>query len=363
MIITLSAVIFLYGVFIAFVWRGWLSLLKYSPQMPASEAFISVIVAVRNEQKTIRNLLKNLTRQQYSAFEIIVVNDHSDDDTERIVRDFESPFVKCIQNQGTGKKQAITTGVAIANGTIIATTDGDCSIPSTWLPGINRFFSEDIQMVIGPVTISGEGNLFSHMQQIEFASLIGTAAATSAYEMPIMCNGANLAFKRELFHKVGGFEGNKHIPSGDDEFLMRKFLHVSPGSIRFAADKNCVVSTVPHSTIGEFLQQRLRWAGKWRYNSSFFALLVALFVLSVQIVTIIGYFELIRTGNPGWLAIILIRFVLDVTVLQAFCNFLGVRWRWIAFLLLFLIYPFYVFYVALASNFLSFSWKGRLYER
>lgn len=363
MLILLGVTLFLYAIFMVCLLAGWKRVFAEQPPGASLEEFISVIIPVRNEEKGIRSLLHDLARQQYASFEIIIVNDHSEDQTESIIHEFGSSRIKCIQNQGAGKKHALTTGIAVASGAIIATTDADCHVPPGWLASLNRFIADDsVKMLIGPVSVEGRGDLFSHMQQIEFASLVGTTAATSAFNRPVMCNGANLAFRKEIFESVSGYEGNFHISSGDDEFLLRKILDRWPEGVRFVTDNASVIRTLPQRSVDDFIHQRLRWAGKWRHNSSYFTLLVAMIVLAIQVCSIIFYFNFFRTMEFKWLVFAMIRFCSEAYILQKFCYFLRVRWHWPAFVTLFLIYPFYVTYVAISSNFLSYSWKGRMYR-
>jgi poly-beta-1,6-N-acetyl-D-glucosamine synthase len=363
MIVATAVVFAVYFILMIVLLQGWRSVFKGLPDNNSEEKFITVILPVRNEEANIVRVLNDLVRQEYTTFEIIVVNDHSEDNTETLVSNFKSPYVKCIQNEGTGKKHAITTGISVASGMIVATTDADCAIPSTWLSSINRFFSVDgTLMTIGPVAMSGDGTLFSRMQQIEFASLIGTAASTAGLHKPTMCNGANLAFSRDAFIAIKGFEGNMHIASGDDEFLMRKIHSNAPGSVRFMADAKSIVKTIPQKTVKGFFYQRLRWAGKWKFNSSLLSRLLAVFVVLVQLAAIVSLFKAIETGDPLWIILLALKGFIEVGLLVLFCRFLRIRFNSLAFTILFIVYPFYILYVAIVSSFGGYEWKGRFYK-
>lgn len=364
MIVAIGIILTLHLLFISLLYVGWRKAFDHSGVATADEKFISIIVPVRNEEKHISRILDNLLTQQYAAFEIIIVDDHSEDQTEAAIAGYNSPLVKCIQNEGSGKKHALATGISVASGNIIATTDADCTVPAAWLRGINNFFSSGgIQMVVGPVSMQGEGTLFSHMQQIEFASLIGSAASAVGWNSPVLCNGANLAFLKETFVALNGYEGNMHVASGDDEFLMRKIHSNAPGSVTFMTDPEALVKTMPQKSLYEFLQQRLRWAGKWRFNSSLLSRFLAVFIFIVQLATIISFYGLFTTGGPRWLVLIVLKAVIEVFVLKEFCRFSRVRIDWIAFITLFFIYPFYVVYIAIVSNFHTYEWKGRSYRK
>src|SRR5690606_17909477 len=164
---------------------------------------------------------------------------------------------------GIGKKAAIRTGLDYAKGDLIVTTDADCQMGANWLAVIEEFYhSQKLKMVIGPVALHAGDALFSQMQSIEFASLIGSGAASFKLGIPSMCNGANLAYSKEVFFEVNGFEDTMHLASGDDEFLMHKVVEKYPEKVSFLKNKEAVVKTNSMPDLNSFFNQRIRWASK-----------------------------------------------------------------------------------------------------
>src|SRR5690606_14134045 len=211
------------------------------------------------EVEGIGPLHEDLKLQSYHPNKVIIVDDHSEDERLEIVANQAGGRVVVIQKEGDGKKKAVTTGVNRAAGNIIVTTDADCRVPPAWLEHLIRpFRHSEVNLVCGPVRIHGE-SLFAAMQAIEFSALIAVGAATAAFGRPVMCNGANLAYRKSVFSAVGGYTGNDHIPSGDDQFLLDKVARLSPGSIRFNGDNAAVVTTAPQAGVQGFLSQRIRW--------------------------------------------------------------------------------------------------------
>lgn len=353
----------LYCGFLVLLIAGWYRVLVVSSQPQKHEPLISVIIAVRNEEHNITHLLDDLLNQQYSNFEIIVIDDHSEDGTPQVVHHYveNNARISLIQSAGIGKKAALTQGVMQARGSVVMTTDGDCNVPDGWIKGMGAYFSEDrVKMVIGGVKMRG-GSFFDELQAIEFTSLIGTAGSTCGWNIPTLCNGANLAFRKSAFEDVNGYAGNLHIPSGDDEFLMRKILVKFPASVRFAADPGAVVATSPNADVRQFLNQRIRWAGKWRSNSSVFSKALAFFVFTFQVVFMLLPLLMLRhqfdlTIGMG---LFMAKVGLEALLLTRVSRFLTVSWNWSAFLVLQILYPFYVVAIGLFSNFRSFEWKGR----
>lgn len=328
-----------------------------------SVLLVSVVIPVRNEGHNIKYLLSDLEKQDHANFEVVVVDDHSEDNTASLVQDviIRNPRFRIIHNVGEGKKAALTLGIQEAKGAIIITTDADCRVSAEWISTLARFFnSEELKMVIGCVKMEAN-SFFSSAQSLEFASLIGSGMSMASWNYPVMCNGANLAFRKSVFEEVGGYEGNLHIPSGDDEFLMRKILAAYPNGIKPVLHSHSVVTTLPNKTLKEFFQQRIRWAGKWAANNSRLSRMLASFVFCFHLTTIL----LPMVVTFGWidiqtfLIIMLSKAGLELLFLKRVTKFLSLRWDWAAFVLLQLIYPPYVVFIAVLSNFNSFEWKGR----
>jgi biofilm PGA synthesis N-glycosyltransferase PgaC len=357
--VIVTVMLSLYASLIIILWMGWHKAIHINPPAASeSTETISVIIPVRNEANTIKALLDSLARQEFKNFEVIIVNDHSQDNSDEIIR--QHPLKTIVtDNQGSGKKKALTTGVEAAKGSIIVTTDADCSVSPEWLQSIEIFFREEnVQLAFGGVSILQQ-SFFSILQSIEFASLVGSAAATAAYSKPTMCNGANLAYRKEVFYEVGGYEGNFEIPSGDDEFLMRKIHQQYPSGIRFIASQAAVVGTLPQHNLLSFIQQRLRWAAKWKHNSSAGTVMLAFFLFMAQLSSIACMLYFATSYSLWALMLLVTKAAIEMIFLIRVCRFLRVSWNWPAFLILQIIYPWYVIGVGVASNFMSNSWKGR----
>lgn len=329
------------------------------------ESFVSVVVAVRNEEVTLPNLIHSLVKQTYpkDKFEIILVDDHSTDKTSEIISHLiehypEQKLIK-ISSKDLGKKKAITQGVEVAQGEVILTTDADCVTPPGWIEGMVGSFKENTQLVIGAVKIKTDQTFFSTLQAMEFSSVLGSGIALMGLGKATMCNGASLAFRKSAFQEVKGYEGNFEIPSGDDEFLMRKIDQRYVDGIEVMSKKERVVETTPLSSLREFVQQRLRWAGKWNANDSIFARTLALFILLVQIswLTLIGVAVL--QASEKLFLLILIKIFLEFSFLLLVSNYLKQRFQMLAFIVLQIIYPVYVIYIGIASQSSTYKWKGR----
>jgi biofilm PGA synthesis N-glycosyltransferase PgaC len=356
-----------YFLFLLLLLVGWRKAIRQTIQAATDHSdhkFISVVVAMRNEEANIENLLLSLSVQNYSPdkFEIILVDDHSEDGSEAEARKWldriSSLKIIALDETEKGKKTALFKGISVAKGELIATTDADCVVPPNWLKRINETFkSEKTSLCVGTVALQNKNTFFSKLQSIEFASVMGTGISMAALGNPIMCNGANLSFRKKTFDEVGGYSGNDHIASGDDEFLMQKIRAKSPNSIHVVTD--CVVVTKPQVSFERFIHQRLRWASKWKHNSSPLARLSATYIFVIQWswLALIGL--LVFYPSPIFVTLILSKVLLDLIVLSGTSRSLGMKFNLVAFAVLQFLYPFYVLHIGLFSQTRNHVWKGR----
>jgi biofilm PGA synthesis N-glycosyltransferase PgaC len=353
----------LYFVLLLVLRIGWSSALARTDEKPINKNyFISVIIPVRNEERNIESLLIGLANQNYPIlnFEVIVVDDHSTDDSIKILAKnkprFQNLTVAALTSN-YGKKAALTHGINLAKGEIIATTDADCVLPIAWMTTINSAFQNNkINLAIGMVSVAKGQKFFSQWQAMEFASVMGTGIAAFGLNSPMMCNGANLAFRKDVFQQVKGYKGNEHIPSGDDEFLMRKIQNKFPGSIRVV---NSVVVTQPQSSLKDFLSQRIRWASKWKGNPSVSTKSLAVFIFLIQVSWIAYLATFYRYDSKTIFTIFMMKIIADIVFLLPVFQIMKIKFRLIPFLGLQFLYPFYVIFVGLLAPWISYQWKDR----
>lgn len=302
--ILIAIIIFLTIHYIFFLLKIYLGLNKLKDKKDEKYAneFISVIVPFRNEEKNIANTYKNLIEQNYpkEKYEIIFVNDSSDDTSLHIIKNFpkvENVIIISVPNDYSAnahKKRAIRFGIENSKGEIIVSTDADCIHKKDWLKNLLNYFDEKTGFVSGPVEFVSDEKLFSKMQRLEFAGLVITGAGLIGSGSPTICNAANIAYRKKVFDEVGGFVYQMSLSSGDDELLMQKIHRDTNYKIKFALDKNAIVSTEANPTVKDFYHQRKRWASKGLFYGDHFLLLklalIFLFYLSLISQPILGIF-------------------------------------------------------------------------
>jgi cellulose synthase/poly-beta-1,6-N-acetylglucosamine synthase-like glycosyltransferase len=361
-----------YAVFtlaLAFLWSG-----IRKPALPAhipDDLFITVIIPVRNEAENIVPLLNDLEQQTLPAthFEVLVMDDGSTDNTAAIVRAFaehSKARIKLIPlpdvRTSAPKKRAIETAVAHAQGKLIVTTDGDCRAQAGWLHAIAAcYIRTGAKLISSPVTFTDETSLTDHLQTVEFASLIGSGAASMSAGYPSMCNGANLAYEKEVFLEVGGYDGVRHIASGDDEFLMHKIAARHPGSVHFLRLRDAIIRTAPHRNWASFYRQRKRWASKWKHYQSKTPLVLAVYIFASNFAVLLagGLALAGSVSAPAFLGMLALKCIPEWFFLGSVLSFLQ-KPKSLAFIpVTQVFYPLYVCFFGLAAQQGQYEWKGR----
>ncbi|HQS04566.1 MAG TPA: glycosyltransferase, partial [Daejeonella sp.] len=226
---------------ILFLRRGWGAVKAFDLKGDRFKTTVSILIAARNEEDKIFNTIKDILAQDYPAdlVELIVVDDHSSDQTSEIVLSFADRGVKLIvlnedKPLNSYKKKAITEAIKLSDSELIITTDADCRMSPAWLKTIIGFYeSGDYKMISSPVIYFEEKSYFEEMQTLDFLFLSGLGAAGIGNKMPSTCSGANLAYQREVFYELKGFQGIDELASGDDELFLHKVASVYPDGIGF----------------------------------------------------------------------------------------------------------------------------------
>lgn len=328
---------------------------------------VSLLIAARNEGTNIQKLLQSLYNQSYSKekFEVIIVDDHSDDDTSEVIKRFIDAHpemrLKLLQADGRGKKQAISQALHCAENEIVMVTDADCELPERWIESmVGYFVGKGLKMLLGPVLLSPARTLFEKLQVLEHLSLIASTAGSAAIGMPVMCNGANMMYDRKAALDVEKYRTDMKIASGDDMFLMEQFLkHYGSQSVSFLLDNQAIVKTATMPNLRAFFRQRRRWASKtkaytnWKIIAT--ALIVLMFNLSIVFFFVAGFF--MKVFWVFYVLYVIMKTLIDFPILKRITTFMQQRnLLWWMFPLEF-IYPFYVVFTAFAGLFGNIKWK------
>lgn len=269
-------VIFIYPILIRRYLVTWKRLPEWQiPKNWQPKTSVSIIIPARNEENNIEACLQSILGLNYPAvlFDVIVVDDHSDDGTKMIIESFIEKFSKPGSPEifllpskdldGRGKKAALTSGISKAKGTLIVTTDADCIVPENWLNYLVSYFEDNnAAFIAAPVNFYQEKNLLEQFQSLDYMGMMLITGAGIHGKFGWMSNGANLAYPKTVFETLNGFLGVDHIASGDDMLFMQKVAERYPDQIGFVKSNNATVLSIAKPNWHSFLQQRIRWAGK-----------------------------------------------------------------------------------------------------
>jgi cellulose synthase/poly-beta-1,6-N-acetylglucosamine synthase-like glycosyltransferase len=355
-----------YSILIIYYWLSWRSIPEYAAKTKSPATYISIIIPARNEEKNIGNLLMALQKQTYPKhfIEIIVVNDHSTDNTAEIVKKFPGVILLDLDDDSINsyKKKAIEKGIYTASGKLIITTDADCLPPPAWLENMVSFFEEKNAMFIAaPVALQNDSSVVQVFQALDFLTLQGVTGASVYKKIHSMCNGANLAYEKKAFSEINGFEGIDTIASGDDMLLMYKIWGKFPDRVHYLKSKQAIVRTQPAKTWKDFFNQRIRWASKARhYNDKrifWVLLLVYLFNLSFLVLLVAGCWLPVLWIYLAvfWIAKTLVEFPFVSSVAKFFGQQSLLKY-------FFFFQPLHIAYTIIAGllgQFGNYEWKGR----
>ena len=373
--VALSAI---YLVLVLYFFIGWLRLKKAPEKAGTSDErlpFVSILIPVRNEEEHIKACLESVFKQQYPAhlFEVIVIDDYSTDNTLSLAREINQRNLLVLDLQqylgkpgeySPNKKKAISLGVKNARGSLILTTDGDCTMNELWMRSMADHYQDNpFKLVTGPVMIKPAKNPLAWFQQLDVINMAGITGATIRNGLPTMCNGANLMYSKKVFLEVEGFKGNHEVPTGDDIFLMHKIDEHYPDSIGYLKNFDACVFTKPENNFNAFVAQRVRWVSKSKRFSDWKVALILVFAYLFNLFIIVSALTAFQPEEQSWLPLavaggskLLVDLLFDIPVSYFFH-------KMILLLLLPVIEIFHVFYVVIIGA-LSLSgryrWKDRL---
>ena len=300
-------------------------------QLPA----VSVIVCAHNEYDNLQDYLSILLEQDYPCYEVIVVDDSSEDGSdlllERWSRQYGNLYHTFVPRGArvlSNKKLALTIGIKAAHYDYLLLTDADCRPESKhWIREMMKGFSnEQTELVLGFSPYFEKKGLLNHIIGYDtlFNGLqyMGMARAGKPY----MGVGRNLAYKRETFFSVGGFKGLLGNRAGDDDLFVNRIANAANTVV--VNNPNSIVWSVPKTTWREWFHQKRRHLSvspQYRTRSKIQVTLEPLsrgiFYSCVLASAIVGSIELISIA----LALFLLRLLVQLIIINISARRLNMR--------------------------------------
>ncbi|MBD0830880.1 glycosyltransferase family 2 protein [Aestuariibaculum sediminum] len=338
------------------------------------ETKFSVIIPFRNEALNLPALLNSVTELKYpnDAFEIILIDDESEDNSIEIIENFRKntalniKLFKSERQSGSPKKDAITLAMSHAAYEWIITTDADCILPEHWLNTFDAFILKtNSECVVGPVNYIAQNNFLNTFQRLDFLSLQGVTIGAFGIKSPLLCNGANLAYKKTLFNRLDGFNGNLDTASGDDIFFLEKALKHDAKKVNYLKNEDAIVLTNTQYSWQNLINQRIRWAAKTSAYKNGFSKFTGFVVIVTNMLLLVSLLFALTgiTSSKTLTYLLLIKFSIDLYLINLTAEFFKDKSVMKFYVFGFLVYPFFCVYVGIASIFTSYNWKGRRFKK
>lgn len=365
----------LYAILMVSFGIGFFRLKTFSAQKTQPKTTFTLVIPFRNEVENLPALMQSILKLKYpeKLIEVQFVNDDSEDASVVRIQQFilkrKPSGWTILDNErisGSPKKDAITLAVSKANHDWIFTTDADCTLPENLLMNLDAFIQKSSsKLIAGPVLAIPENRYFiSHYQFLESLTLAGVTMGAFGMGKPLMCNGAHLAYEKSAFESVKGFEGNNHIASGDDLFLLEKMQKAFPGKVHFLKNKTQVVYTKTEKNWSAVVNQRVRWAAKTSGYKSVFSKFTGIVVLAANIALLLAFWMLFQSDSGVFfLMLILLKWGVDELFVYQANYFFKREIHWVYLRLMAFLYPLLTVYIAVRSLFGKYNWKGRTFKK
>ncbi len=302
-----------------YVWAIFARFAFYRKKNPiAAFAPVSVVICAKNEYHNLKDNLPVILNQDYPDFEVVVVNDASDDETIFLLQDLEREYkhLKIVNitqdlNFFKGKKFPLSLGIKSARNDRLLLTDADC-LPSSqnWIREMAGNFNDKTEIVLGYGPYEKKDNLLNMIIRYD---TIMTALQYFSYTlsgMPYMGVGRNLAYSKSLFIRNKGFISHYTISSGDDDLFINKAaskfntaIEINPDSFTVSPAKNIFSDwwhqKRRHLSTGKHYKPKHKFM-LGLYSASLaimYLLFTALLLLNIYIYFVLGLFALRLISN------------------------------------------------------------------
>jgi glycosyltransferase involved in cell wall biosynthesis len=225
---------------------------------------VSVIICARNEAENLSNFLQSVLEQDYPDYEVIVVNDCSEDNSYDILGKYlmQYPHLKISSvNKDPkfthNKKFAQFIGIKAAKNDILLFTDADCQPESEkWIAGMTSQFDDKITFVLGYGGYLNEKGLLNKYIRYDSMTIAMQYLGMAIRGIPYMGVGRNLAYRRSAFFANKGFGIHTNLASGDDDLFVNTNASALNTCVEFSRDTH--TRSVPKSSVREWITQKKR---------------------------------------------------------------------------------------------------------
>jgi len=265
---------------------GKVAFFKQKNEFVRSDQPVSVIVCARDEYYNLQENLPLLLTQDYSIFEVVVVNHGSEDETNYLLRDLADVYknLKIVNvsqdlNFFTGKKFPLSIGIKSASYDVLLFTDADCKPASNqWIRRMAANFTEETEIVLGYGSYNKSKSLVNLLIRFDTTRIAMNYLGFARAGMPYMGVGRNMAYRKSLFYKQNGFISHYRIQSGDDDLFINKAATGKNTRIEIQQEAHTI--SAPKSSLAQWLRQKRRHLLTGGYYKPMHKFALGLFAIS-----------------------------------------------------------------------------------
>jgi len=192
-------------------------------EIKMKKIFVTVVIPVKNGEKTIARTLNSALRQDYKNFEVIVVDDCSNDNTIKILKSYGNK-IKLIKNKkNLGPAASRNKGIKKARGEIIFFTDSDCFVPINWISKILKEYKNEKIAGVGGYLKPWKNNWVAFLEHLQNKFILGikNKKIINGLRTPMGYTN-NASYRKKVLEEVNGFDEKFPQPAGEDIDLKRK---------------------------------------------------------------------------------------------------------------------------------------------
>lgn len=284
-----------------FYWGYWFWRLQQHRDAPRLEPTlaVSVVICAKNEADNLRRFLPRILEQDYPHYEVLVVDDGSTDDTVQVLTELgtQYPHLRSthlsgeLQLAAKGKKKALAHGIAHAQYDTLLLTDADCYPTSRdWVTHmVAPLEHTHNDLVLGYAPLTPQRGLLNALSRLETTYTAIQYLSFALRRMPYMGVGRNLAYRKSLYTRQGGFEAHQHIASGDDDLFVRAAAH--PDRLAVVLHPAAHMYSATAQNWRSFFRQKSRHLSTAPHYRPVHQVMLAIFALSVFAVQV--YFPIL----------------------------------------------------------------------
>ncbi|MEA3316990.1 MAG: glycosyltransferase [Bacteroidota bacterium] len=225
---------------------------------------VSIVICARNEEENLKKNLPLILEQDYKNYEVVVVNDCSNDGTEDLLKDFKKKYnnlkitnIKEDKKFYHTKKLALTIGIKAASNEWLLLTDADCvPVSKNWISSMQNYFIDTNSIVLGYGGYKRKKGLLNNLIRFDTLFIAIQYLSFALARRPYMGVGRNLAYRKSLFFKNKGFASHYKIDSGDDDLFVNEVANKKNTLVSISIDSSTL--SEPKEKFSEWFNQKKR---------------------------------------------------------------------------------------------------------